>query len=720
MATRAPGATMPVWPGSGAALGAHWDGKGVNFAIASCDATRVELCLFARPDDPYEAGRIVLPERTQHVWHGYVPGLGPGQAYGYRVYGAYRPDQGLRFNPAKLLLDPYARAIHGEINYRGPVTGYDGKPGDPQAEYRRSTRDDAPYVPRSIVTDPAFDWQGDTHPRIPWSDTVIYETHVKGFSKQCPDLPPELRGTYLGLAHPESIAWLRELGVTAVELLPVQHWLDESSVAARGLTNYWGYSTIGFFAPTSRYTVGSSLGAQVSEFRQMVRALHAAGIEVILDVVYNHTAEGNQLGPTVCFRGIDNRTYYRLEKDNPRRYVDCTGTGNTLDLSHPQTLRLVMDSLRYWVQEMHVDGFRFDLATALARETADYDRGSAFFDAVAQDPVLAGAKLIAEPWDVGNGGYQLGNFPPGWSEWNDTFRDTAREFWKGSDGYVAEMGYRLTGSSDHFQVSGRGPSASINYVTAHDGFTLTDLVSYDRKDNWANGEDNRDGTDNNRSWNCGVEGDSAEPEVHELRDRQRRNFLATLLFSQGVPMLLGGDELGRTQRGNNNAYCQDNEISWYDWELDRWQQDLAAFAKHLIAMRQQEPVLRRRRFLHGSRLRAIGARDIIWLKPNGGEMLHADWQDPKLHALGLILHGSGIEEPGPDGQPVTGATLALLLNADLAPVTFDASGHAEHRQSSWTTLVDTSNPPANRGKMFPAGVPIVVPGHAFLLLAETA
>ncbi|MEZ4562371.1 MAG: glycogen debranching protein GlgX [Thermomicrobiales bacterium] len=711
--------TQPrAWPGAAASLGAHWDGSGVNFAIASAHATAIELCLFDRPDDPYEAERIKLPETTNQIWHGYLPGLGPGQAYGYRVYGPYRPESGNRFNPAKLLLDPYARAIHGRLDFRGPVKGFEPQ-SDESNDLRRSTRDDALFVPRSIVVDPAFDWQDDQRPRTSWSDTVIYEVHVKGFSERLPAVPPDLRGSFLGLAHPASIAYLKDLGITAVELLPVHHWLDEQSVVDRGLTNYWGYNSIGFFAPSSRYAVGGTLGQQVTEFKAMVRALHAAGIEVILDVVYNHTAEGNHLGPTVCFRGIDNRTYYRLEKHNPRLYVDVTGTGNTLDLSHPMVLRMVMDSLRYWVTEMHVDGFRFDLATTLAREESDFDHRGSFLDTVAQDPVLSGVKLIAEPWDVGGGGYQLGRFPPGWSEWNDRFRDAAREFWRGSDGYVAEMGYRLSGSSDQFQGNGRGPFAGINYVTAHDGFTLTDLVSYDRKHNLANGEGNRDGTDNNRSWNCGVEGLTNDASVLDLRDRQRRNFLATLLFSQGVPMLLGGDELGRRQRGNNNAYCQDNEISWYDWDLAAWQEELLTFTRHLLKVRRAQPVLRRRRFLQGSRLRAIGARDIIWLRADGGEMLHADWQDPGLHALGLILHGAALNETGPRGEPVVGQTLALLLNAYVHEVEFSLCGHIEHACTQWVTLVDTNAPPDNGGYAWPAGQEVQVPARSLLLLAES-
>jgi glycogen operon protein len=707
-----------VWIGAPFPLGPHWDGQGVNFSLLSEHATAVEVCLFAHPDDPYETERIPLPERTGHIWHGYIPDLGPGQVYGYRVYGPYRPEVGLRFNPAKLLIDPYARAIHGRLDYSGPIYGSDQEAGPRADDHDRGSRDDAPSMPRCVVIDPAFDWEDDAAPRVPWGETIIYETHVKGFSRLFPEVLQELRGTYLGLAQPATIDYLRNLGVTAVELLPVHHWLDEVSVVTRGLTNYWGYNSIGFFAPDARFAVGGSLGQQVIEFKQMVKTLHAAGIEVILDVVYNHTAEGNHLGPTLSFRGIDNPVYYRLVQDDPRLYVDVTGTGNTLNVRNPNTLRMVMDSLRYWVQEMHVDGFRFDLAPALAREAFDVDREGSFFDAIHQDPVLAGVKLIAEPWDIGENGYHVGRFPTGWSEWNGKYRDGARHFWRGDDGWVADMGYRLTGSSDLYKADGRQPFASINFVTAHDGFTLSDLVFYDHKHNWANGENNRDGSDDNISSNYGQEGPTADQEILAVRARQQRNFLATLFLSQGTPMLLGGDEFGRTQRGNNNAYCQDNDLSWYDWSLLARDDDLHAFVQRLIRIRAEQPVLRRRHFLYGSRLRAIGAKDISWLHPGGGEMTAADWHDPGLHALGLVLHGNAIDELGPHGEPISGDTLAMLLNAGRTEVEFDPTQQGDHGPASWETLVDTMHPPDNDGLVYRARTAVAVPARTLLLLRE--
>jgi glycogen operon protein len=707
-----------IWPGAAQPLGAHWDGAGVNFALFSEHATAVELCLFARPDDPYEAERISLPLRTGHVWHGHVPGLTPGQVYGYRVYGPYRPEIGLRFNPAKLLLDPYARAIHGALDYSGPVYGYERGAGEHGDDLRRSPRDDAPFVPRSVVVASAFDWGDDAPPRVPWGETVIYETHVKGFTRLHPQVRPEHRGSYLGLADPAAIAHLQALGVTAVELLPVHAWVDEAKVVAHGLTNYWGYNTIAYFAPDARYAVGGSLGQQVTEFKQMVKALHAAGIEVILDVVYNHTGEGNHLGPTLSFRGIDNPVYYRLDPTNPRLYVDVTGVENTVNVQRPDTLRLVMDSLRYWVQEMHVDGFRFDLAPALAREVFDVDRDGSFFDAVHQDPVLAAVKLIAEPWDVGENGYHLGGFPIRWSEWNDKYRNGVRHFWRGDDGWIADLGYRLTGSSDLYKDDGRQPYASVNFVTAHDGFTLNDLVSYDRKHNQANGEGNGDGTDHNISADYGHDGPTADPAILAIRHRQRRNFLATLFFSQGTPMLLGGDEIGRTQRGNNNAYCQDNDLSWYSWALDEADEELLAFVQRLTRIRREQPVLRRSSFLHGSRLREIGAKDVTWLRPDGGEMIAADWFDPSLHALGLILHGDALVELDARGAPVFGDTLAILLNAGPKPVRFDLSAHADHAPRRWETLVDTCLPPDNDGCVYGSHAPVPVPERTLLLLRE--
>ena len=705
-----------LWPGRDHPLGAHWDGAGVNFALFSQHASEVEVCLFARPDDPYEGERLRL-ERTGHVWHGYVPGLAPGQAYGYRVYGPYRSDLGLRFNPAKLLIDPYARALSGRLDYSGPIYGYDHALASDN-DARRCSRDDAPYVPRCVIIDPAFDWEDDAPPHVPWGETILYETHVKGFSRLLPDILPEQRGAFLGLAHPAAIAYLQQLGISAVELLPVHAWVDEAKIVAHGLTNYWGYNSIAYFAPEARYAVGGSLGQQVTEFKTMVKTLHAAGIEVILDVVYNHTGEGNHLGPTLSLRGIDNPVYYRLAEEQPFKYVDVTGTGNTLNVQRPDTLRLVMDSLRYWVQEMHVDGFRFDLAPALAREAVDVDRDGSFFDAIHQDPILSGVKLIAEPWDVGANGYHVGGFPIRWSEWNDKFRDGVRHFWRGDDGWVADLGYRLTGSSDLFKANGRQPYASINFVTSHDGFTLNDLVSYAHKHNWANAEENRDGVDNNISSNYGEEGPTADATIRAIRRRQQRNFLATLLFSQGTPMLLGGDEIGRTQRGNNNAYCQDNDLSWYSWQLDEADTELLEFVRRLIEIRRTQPVLRQRSYLLGSRLRDIGAKDITWLRPDGGEMIAADWANPKLHALGLILHGDAIVERGPRGEPVIGDSLALLLNAGEDPVRFVLNIHAEHVPRRWQTLIDTMAPPDRGGLVYDALEPVQVPEQTVVLLRE--
>jgi isoamylase len=655
-----------VWPGSPNPLGATWDGEGTNFALFSEGAHRVDLCLFD------SAGRetcLPLQEVTAFVWHGYVPGVGPGQRYGYRVHGPYQPEYGLRFNPAKLLLDPYAGAIDGELDWDDSVFGYvvggdDGVP-DP--------RDSAPHVPKAVVADTLFPWGDDQRPNTPWHDTVIYETHVKGFTARHPDVPEPLRGTYAGLASPAAIDHLLRMGVTAVELLPVHHFVSEHALIERGLVNYWGYNTLGYFAPHAAYSSTGGRGHQVREFKAMVRNLHAAGIELILDVVYNHTAEGNHLGPTLSFRGIDNTSYYRLVEGNPRLYMDYTGTGNTLNARHPEVLRLIMDSLRYWVTEMHVDGFRFDLASALARGFHEVDRLSAFFDLIHQDPVVSRVKLIAEPWDVGEGGYQVGNFPVLWTEWNGKYRDAVRDFWRGQGASLAEMGYRLTGSSDLYQADGRRPYASINFVTAHDGFTLADLVSYNVKHNEANRENNRDGTDDNRSWNCGVEGPSEDPRILALRRRQQRNFLATLFLSQGVPMLLGGDEIARTQRGNNNAYCQDNEISWYDWDLDEEQQDLLDFTRRLVALRRQHPVLRRRRFFQGRPIHAQGLADIAWFRPDGQEMTEREWVSGRVQALGMYLNGEQIAEPGPRGEHLLDDSFLVLING-MKTVQFQLPG----------------------------------------------
>jgi isoamylase len=598
-----------VWPGAPFPLGPSWDGSGTNFSLFSENAQRVELCLF---DDQDREERIDVRQQTAHNWHVYLPGVGPGQRYGYRVDGPWEPEQGHRFNPAKLLIDPYAKSIDGPIGFgKARLLAY-----VPGQEDVRDDEDSAPAIPRSVVIDDAFDWEGDVRLDRPWPETVIYELHVKGFTKRLPGVREDLRGTYAGLASDAAIAYLSDLGITAVELLPVHHIADEDFLVARGLSNYWGYSTIGFFAPHSGYAATGSRGEQVREFKGMVKALHRAGIEVILDVVYNHTAEGSHLGPTLSFKGVDNAAYYRLMPDDRRHYMYFTGTGNSLNPVNPSVLRLVMDSLRYFVMECHVDGFRFDLASALARELYDVDQLSAFFDIIHQDPVLSQVKLIAEPWDVGPGGYQVGNFPILWSEWNGMYRDTMRDFWRGHTA-VAEFARRFTGSSDLYQSDGRHPSASINFVTCHDGFTLRDLVSYDRKHNEANLEDNRDGSDDNRSWNCGVEGETDDPDVNELRDRQTRNILATLLLSQGTPMLLAGDELRRTQRGNNNAYCQDNELSWLDWDVDERGQALLEFTKRLLRLRGEHPVFRRSAFLTGEARQGSGAPDVWWFRPDG-------------------------------------------------------------------------------------------------------
>ena len=652
-----------VWPGLPEPLGATWDGEGTNFALFSEAAEAVELCLF---DEGGREERLPLAEVTAHVWHGYVPGIAPGQHYGYRVHGPYDPGRGLRFNPAKLLVDPYARAIDRVADWDDAIYGYTRGAADDVAD----PRDSAAHVPWSVVVDASFPWGDDRQPRTPWHETVIYETHVRGFTARHPDVPDALRGTYAGLAHPAAIGHLTGLGVTAVELLPVHHFFSEPIVVERGLRNYWGYNSLGYFAPHARYSSSGRRGEQVREFKALVRTLHAAGIEVILDVVYNHTAEGDHRGPTLSLRGIDNAAYYRLDESDRSRYVDYTGTGNTLNARHPEVLRLIMDSLRYWVTEMHVDGFRFDLASALARGFHEVDRLSSFFDLIHQDPVVSRVKLIAEPWDVGEGGYQVGNFPVLWTEWNGKFRDAVRDFWRGHEPSLAEMGYRLTGSSDLYQDDGRRPYASINFVTAHDGFTLHDLVSYEHKRNQANGEANADGTDDNRSWNCGVEGDTDDPAVLQLRDRQKRNFLATLLLAQGVPMLLAGDELGRTQLGNNNAYCQDNEISWCDWALDARADALLAFTQRLIELRRAHPVFRRRRFFQGRPIHGSFLADVGWLAPDGHEMTEQEWVSGHVRCLGVFLNGDAIGEPGPRGEQVTDDSFLLLLNGAAERVGF--------------------------------------------------
>jgi glycogen operon protein len=623
----------------------------------------VELVLFDR-DGEAEAV-YELAERTELHWHGYVYGVGPGRHYGYRVRGPYQPDQGMRFNPDKLLLDPYSKAIAGEVQWGPEVFGYRwGEPDDVQP----SASDSAPCMPRSVVVDPFFPWGEDPRPNTSWADTVIYETHVRGFTMRHPEIPARLRGTYAGLAHPAAIEHLSRLGVTAVELMPVHHFVDPSHLCEKGLRNYWGYDTIGYFAPEARYSSAGSHGGQVREFKAMVRALHRAGLEVILDVVYNHTGEGNHLGPTLSFRGIDNRAYYKLSDDNPRYYWDVTGTGNTLNVRQPQTLQLIMDSLRYWVTEMHVDGFRFDLAAALARQFYDVDRLSAFFDIIHQDPVLSQTKLIAEPWDVGPGGYQVGNFPVRWAEWNGRYRDTVRDYWRAQTRGVSDLAYRLTGSSDLYQEDGRRPWASVNFVTAHDGFTLRDLVSYNEKHNQDNGEDNRDGTDDNRSWNCGAEGPTGDAPINALRARQQRNFLATLFLSQGCPMLLSGDEISRTQRGNNNGYCQDNEVSWLDWQ--NADDGLLRFTRRLIALRQAHPVLRRQRFFQGEVGRGHRRKDIAWFRRDGTEMTDRHWANAQRQSLGMLLNGDLIPDRGPRGERISDDTLLVVL-------------HAHHEDTAW-------------------------------------
>ena len=699
-----------VWPGVPFPLGATWDGGGTNFSLFSENATKVELCLFDADDVEQ---RVELTERTAFNWHGYLPLIGPGQRYGFRVHGPYAPQQGQLFNPAKLLIDPYAKSIEGPIRFdAGNVLPYQPT-GDPDADLEIDEEDDAEAIPKCVVIDPRFDWEGDRPLATPWNQTVIYEAHVKGFTKLRPGVREDLRGTYAGLAAPDAIAHLKELGVTAVELLPVHHIADEDFLHPRGLTNYWGYSSIGYFAPHSEYAATGHRGNEVLEFKGMVKALHRAGIEVILDVVYNHTAEGNHLGPMLSFKGVDNRSYYRLSPEDPRYYMDFTGTGNSLNVVHPSVLRLIMDSLRYWAVECHVDGFRFDLASALARELYDVDRLSAFFDVIHQDPILSQVKLIAEPWDVGPGGYQVGNFPVLWSEWNGIYRDTMRDFWRGGAS-VADFSRRLTGSSDLYQDDGRRPFSSINFITAHDGFTLRDLVSYNGKHNEANLEDNRDGTDDNRSWNCGAEGDTDDPEVIALRDRQQRNFLSTLFLSQGAPMLLGGDELGRTQGGNNNGWCQDNEISWFDWELDARALRQLEFCKRLIALRRAHPVFHRRDFLTGEDRAESGLPDAWWFRTDGLRMTGKDWNSG-THVLGLFLNGDGITAPGPEGERVEDDSFLMLFNAAGEDTTFKLPSRRFGLE--WSLVFCTADPEAAPGSIrVPSGGSVELVARSLRLL----
>jgi isoamylase len=712
-----------VVPGMPRPLGATWDGEGTNFALFSENATRVVLCLF---DSAGTEVQHELIEVTANTWHGFLPGIGPGQHYGYRVDAPFAPDEGHRFNPSKLLIDPYAKALAGSVDWESPVFGY--PVGHADADLARDERDSSAGVPKGIVIDPSFDWGDDAPPRTPLDQSIIYETHVKGFTARHPDVPPELRGTYAGLATEPAIAHLRGLGITAVELLPVHEFPDDKHLLDKGLRNYWGYNTLSFFAPAARYAAAGDCGSQVTEFKAMVKALHAAGIEVILDVVYNHTAEGNHLGPTLSFRGIDNAVYYRLVGDEPRYYMDYTGTGNTLNVPHPQVLQLVMDSLRYWVQEMHVDGFRFDLAAALARELHEVDKLGSFFDVIHQDPVLSQVKLIAEPWDIGEGGYQVGNFPILWTEWNGKYRDTVRAFWKGGDVGVDDLAYRLTGSSDLYQDDGRHPSASINFVTAHDGFTLYDLVAYSEKHNEANGEDNRDGHDHNQSWNHGVEGPTDDKEITAAREQTKRNLLATLLLSHGVPMLLHGDELGRTQRGNNNAYCQDNELTWVDWTLDDDAQALLAFTQRLIAIRRMHPNFRRPKFFQDQLIRGESGGEIRWLRPDGQEMSDEEWSHGWVRAIGLWLDGTSLPALDTDGNPLTDDSFLLLCNGHHEPVPFrlfapvssaaadgvDPEAAAGHR---WEVVLDTAEPSDSAtGQEFDSGASYDLSGRSLALL----
>ncbi|MFF8246997.1 glycogen debranching protein GlgX [Streptomyces griseus] len=708
-----------VWPGAPMPLGARFrvgpDGvAGTNFALWAGGAEAVELCLF---DERGAETRCPLAELTHEIWHGFVPGVRPGQRYGYRVHGRWDPWTGARWNAAKLLLDPYARAVDGSFALPPEVYGHVRDwPDQPVADTVRDDRDSAPFVPKGVVVRDDDDWVEDRRPKTPWADSVIYELHVRGFTKLHPDIPPELRGTYAGLAHPAAIAHLTRLGVTAVELLPVHQFAHEDHLLRRGLRNHWGYNSIGYFAPHAGYSASGTAGQQVGEFKRMVHALHGAGIEVILDVVYNHTAEAGELGPMLSLRGIDNRGYYRLQQD-PRRYADYTGCGNTLHVVQPQVLRLITDSLRYWVTEMGVDGFRFDLAAALARSMHDVDMLSPFLAVIAQDPVLRRVKLIAEPWDVGNGGYQVGAFPPLWTEWNDRYRDAVRDFWRGALPDVRDLGYRLTGSSDLYAWGGRRPYASVNFVTAHDGFTLRDLVSYERKHNEANGEGNRDGTDDNRAWNCGAEGESGDPEINALRRRQLRNLLTTLLLSTGVPMLVAGDEMGRTQGGNNNAYCQDNETGWLDWSLleePAWRQ-LTELTARVLTLRRTHPLLRRRAFFSGRAQAPDGLRDLAWFARDGREMTEGDWYAPAA-TLGLYLSGRDI--PGRDarGEPVTDDSFLAVLHAGAEPVAFELPGPPW--ADAYELVLDTSREDQAQapGTVLEGGTEVAVPARSVLLL----
>jgi len=702
---------MRIWPGKPYPLGATWDGVGTNFSVFSEVAERIELCLF---DAEGRQTRADLPETTAFIFHGYLPNVGPGQRYGFRVHGAWDPENGHRCNPNKLLLDPYGKAVEGQVRWDEAVFPY--RFNEPDTS--RNDADSAPFMPKSVIISPYFDWGSDHPPLTPWHETIIYETHVKGFTMRHPGIPENLRGTYAGMAHPAAIKYLRELGVTAVELLPVHQFIHSKHLLDRGLRNYWGYDSIAFLAPHNEYAASGQAGQQVTEFKQMVKALHEEGIEVILDVVYNHTAEGNHLGPVLSMKGIDNTAYYRTVTGQERYYMDYTGTGNSLNMRHPHVLQMIMDSLRYWLLEMHVDGFRFDLAATLARELHDVDRLSAFFDIIQQDPVISQVKLIAEPWDVGQGGYQVGNFPPLWSEWNGRYRDVVRDYWRGTDQTLDDFATRLTGSSDLYAANGRRPYASVNFITAHDGFTLRDLVSYNEKHNEANLEDNNDGADDNRSWNGGAEGPTDDEGIEQLRSRQQRNFLTTLFLSQGVPMLLGGDEFGRTQHGNNNGYAQDNEISWFDWE--NMDDGLRAFVARVIRFRKAHPVFQRRRWFHGRKVRGSGVSDIGWFKPDGEPMSDADWQEGRARTLGVFLNGKAIATPDHRGDLITDDSFYILFNAHYERLTFRLP--TNQWGGRWEKVLDTDEPVPDlrQHQEWAAGEEVSIQAYAMMVLRKVA
>lgn len=699
---------MKQFPGHPYPLGATYDKKGVNFAIFAENADKVELCLFKNSKATHEYKRIQMWERTHQVWHVYLPDIKPGQLYGYRVHGPYDPQKGVRYNANKLLIDPYAKAIGGTIKWDDSLFGYEINNEEKDLSF--SNTDSAPFIPKSVVIDGSFDWEDVPSPDIPYEDTIIYELHVKGFTKLFDKVPKELRGTYAGIGHPETISYLKSLGITSVELMPIHHFVDDRHLVERGLTNYWGYNTIGYFAPDARYSSSGVLGEQVVEFKKMVKSLHRAGIEVILDVVYNHTAEGNELGPTLSFKGIDNAAYYRLAEDK-RYYMDYTGTGNTLNANLPSALRLMMDSLRYWIVDMHVDGLRFDLASALARELHSVNQLSAFFDIIHQDPVISQVKLIAEPWDVGEGGYQVGNFPPGWLEWNGKYRDCVRDYWRGADSMLGEFALRFTGSPDLYEGSNRKPSASINFITAHDGFTLHDLVSYNEKHNEANGEDNRDGESHNRSWNCGHEGPTDSREIIKLRAQQKRNFLTTLFLSQGIPMLVAGDELGRTQRGNNNPYCQDNGISWVHWE--NADEDLLSFTQKIIAFRKQHPVFCRRKWFQGRAVKGRGLEDISWFLPEGVEMTDEHWQHAFAKSLGIYLNGRGIHTRNPNGKQVIDDSFYVIFNAFHGQL--DYTLPPPQYGDAWIKVLDTYRKSFVKHEKFQPGQTVRAEGRSVII-----